>query len=984
MAYLKGFTNTDEDNSSSTSISLQIPSVEANDLIILTVCAKQTATTPVGYTAITANPSAISGQRTYVYYKISDGTETSEVVTFASGTRSTGIAMVYDDVDITTPIENSSTSFPWQSTTSPSTTSTTATSSDSLLVGIFGGGNYNGGLQTSVSPDYMMITSLFNNDSGSAFALRQLNSSGDTGTITLGAPNFGVARYALVIKNKTGGKTMPVLDGSFSTRHRMMGRFGTQGGNEPDFTMLGLSGVISQLNGIPVSSDAFTRNDFAGFSGTSSLRTSVKATSFQFTTVDALSWYGTYFTESTPLDARGKTLTATMALSFTGNVGNDGLAMILFSGSNWSAFNIPKAEISGNQAPASIFITESSTPMDSSGTLDFGAIDAIGFAFSNNGLNSGTRFMPVANICLLDEPVFTGATSDNPITPADLTPFFTQHPLTDGANIQGLGQNLIIEGYQIGNGLSSTHFNAATNSVEFPANKTKWNLGELDASIRIKASDSDSIKFDSSVFSTQTKQKFEIDAATSLSATYSFNAFSLIGFEVVWNSNVQCSSMAFINCDIIDGKSATFNNVVFDSSISTTSSLKIDGGTNIDNCTFTKGSETYAIELSGAGNYTMFDTTFSGYTTPLNVTATSGTLTIELSQGQAAPSYTTAGATVNFVLPQSTGTVSNIVPTSRIQIYNVTTDTEIYNDIVSGTTYTESYTAGSNYSNGDIVRVRLTCQSNTTAYDWFESSAVVDGGWSVRANQQVLQAYSQLGIDGSTVTEYTLDNSNVEIDLSDADGQTQKRRLVAWLFHATAYTAHGIREFFKSVILEDAANAYIDPSVSDLTVDNIGSTQVIFTDTDFRLYRKDGSTWVKFPSTGGYGIVADSQKVYVAETGVSGLTPSESSQLFSIPTTGGGATASEIRQEIDSNSTKLASIENTVSAIPTQTYTIPDYSSELSTLQTSVNAIPTSSAPTASEISTQVNSDIRSSLVTINEGIQKASKLIPHSDDLQN
>jgi hypothetical protein len=38
-----------------------------------------------------------------------------------------------------------------------------------------------------------------------------------------------------------------------------------------------------------------------------------------------------------------------------------------------------------------------------------------------------------------------------------------------------------------------------------------------------------------------------------------------------------------------------------------------------------------------------------------------------------------------------------------------------------------------------------------------------------------------------------------------------------------------------------------------------------FTDDDFRLYTSDGSSWVKSPSTGGYGVTSTSDKVYTVD-----------------------------------------------------------------------------------------------------------------------
>lgn len=222
------------------------------------------------------------------------------------------------------------------------------------------------------------------------------------------------------------------------------------------------------------------------------------------------------------------------------------------------------------------------------------------------------------------------------------------------------------------------------------------------------------------------------------------------------------------------------------------------------------------------------------------------------------------------IAPPNTASVTNIVAGSRLQVYNVTTATEVVNQAVAGTSYSANYTEGTDYTAGDTVRVRLTCQSGTNACDWFQiSTAATSTGWSIVADQSTLSAYTTIGIDGSTVTEYSLDGGNIQVDANDLDGSSTKKRLVAWYYYAGT-TETGIRDFFRGIELEDEGNAKINVSIVDLTVDNTSSMQLRMTDTDFRLYRDDGTSWIEYPSTGGYGIDTDSGKVFVETVQVSG------------------------------------------------------------------------------------------------------------------
>jgi len=227
---------------------------------------------------------------------------------------------------------------------------------------------------------------------------------------------------------------------------------------------------------------------------------------------------------------------------------------------------------------------------------------------------------------------------------------------------------------------------------------------------------------------------------------------------------------------------------------------------------------------------------------------------------------------------------------SRIQVYNSTTDTEIANEIVAATPWVYPYDEGTDFTTGDLIRVRLAYQSGVTAKVGFESFAVASAsGWSLLANQVTDSVYAAIAVDGSTVSEFAPDYPNVEVNINDPDGVTSINRLYAWFSHICT-TEDGIRNWLGGIVAEDNANFKIITSKLNLRLDNVSTLGVQFVG-GIRLYRDDGAAPVVAATTGGGSITIYADKVYVVSTGGSALTPSESAKLMGLPDSAANATA---------------------------------------------------------------------------------------------
>ena len=234
------------------------------------------------------------------------------------------------------------------------------------------------------------------------------------------------------------------------------------------------------------------------------------------------------------------------------------------------------------------------------------------------------------------------------------------------------------------------------------------------------------------------------------------------------------------------------------------------------------------------------------------------------------------------IYPDLNVSITGVVANSRLQVFNMTTGLEVVNDFVFTTSYTATYPEGVGYSNGDVIRVRLT-NADTLGYLGYETTVIAGTtGWSALANQELDTTYNQMGIGGSNVLKFSSDYVGNDIQLSVASNFTVAEFYSYWVFNLT--TAEGIRNFFNSVVAVNDANIMIDTDILSLYFDSTVFQSVRQTDNR-RLYRKDGLYPVRQPTTSGYGLdVTWQNEIFVVEIDVAvpSLTPAETANLAEI------------------------------------------------------------------------------------------------------
>ena len=218
---------------------------------------------------------------------------------------------------------------------------------------------------------------------------------------------------------------------------------------------------------------------------------------------------------------------------------------------------------------------------------------------------------------------------------------------------------------------------------------------------------------------------------------------------------------------------------------------------------------------------------------------TSGTITTQ-NGGSVVGSATDANGT-NIILPWS---VTNIEAGSTLQLYNVTKDAEVVNQVVTGTAGTKVSTSGTytttQISTNDNIRLRLTCQAGAEAFLAYEAFGVATtAGISFRADQQADTVYNSNGIDGSNISTLTADYPNVQIDISDGDGSADARELYAFYVYQST-TSTGIENWFGAMTAVDAMNYRVNTAVVDIKLQNTGSTALVISGA--RIYRDNGTS----------------------------------------------------------------------------------------------------------------------------------------------
>lgn len=913
MAYVVSTTQTA--TAAAASYTITLGAHQSGDLLLVklsqdgggTAIAPDAAATTAGW-AMIGTQAASGGSRSAWAFLIADSA--SEVNPTFTGANDDwiGTCLVIRDAHATTPFGSlvSGTDFvrtDWNNVSSSNSGALTTATGECLLIYSW---NSDGNLQYQRSrlSQLTCLDKYANTQIAHIIGYKQQQSAGAAPTVTMYSPlnNEGGNGWVLAVRNKASGALQPDLRADI-TELKFHGSWETQ---HDAITWQAPSSFAATINGITCSAIAPTPS----FATNPQQTPWGNSTALPSTEITASAFVGGTFTISST-DMTGKVLGLQYSLGLTSLnaiAGSEGVLIGLSDGTNWAVYQaVSKARgwLSNDEQTAFVALGNA-TVYASSGALNLAAVTQVGYFLHRANSVATSISLFVRNLTLFGVTALTGGGSARPATFNDYQKAINSWGTWRWAEVQGSAQILAKSSLQVGDGTNATYFDGAATSLEYPqafsASAVEnwqmfWNANAGSVALSVKASAADTIGMASGVSATDTMQAFTIDAASSTSASYNF-AQSFVGWAPTLKTGIDIVGATFKECGEIAGAGANLTNCTIAKTTSTDAAHSVTAnGATLASTTIdvTGTSAAYHLELGASVTaITLADVTFSGTpgTDKVHVLKTSGTVTITISGSTSliAGDVTSAGATVVIAAPTPT-LDATVLASSRVVLYNNTTDAELDNTAPAGTSWSKQITSGA--SAGDS----LTLHVFKLGYEEFSTTFLYSGEDATLLVTQVVDAVessltTELGYNGSTVTEFTLDiTGTVEIDADDVDGLSLKARLVLWYKYILT-TENGARYLRGAITLLSTAAFRINVPVIDLKIENVSVTQGLqFTDTERRLYRSDGTAiWAATSAPGSiqndYSGVPDT-----VETGVSGLTGAESAQLMGLPSAPAIATA---------------------------------------------------------------------------------------------
>jgi hypothetical protein len=808
-----------------TTLAVPVPTGHVSgDLLVATVTQNTgTGTLSIsGWTAI-GTQAAENSQRTAMFYKYATSSSEADVPTASTlSALMVSSVVIIRNAHATTPID-ASLRENGGITARPRFGSVSSTTNNCLILyttGVLGLGTQ-GRLTTENTADFINLLRSHNTVNQTVGYKNQAASGAiDRPYMNSERSSNGGSLWTVAIKDDGNGYMGPQLASTFTSVHR--------------------GGYFSHINEYATTSwtalDTLTPTTIASRSVSSTVPTMGTTATDNFddygtmTTVNTTSvsgvdatgiWIGGVITKSPVQDMSNKIFSVNFKVnsSSSGQMGSEGVMMVFEdSTGDWAAYTLSKRDglASGVNYVLTIDLA-TATPLDSGGTIDWTDIKYVAFAFNKATTSTTSRDLFIKNAVLIDKCALTGGSAASPVTPAFFQRAMHGWDLAGVTTLQGAGQMLSRIPIQVGDGTNKTYFKATGTSYELPLGYTTaitrrfWYLGTNRADYVFYSSSTDTYDFTNTVLKTSTKQQFTIHASSNTSATWDFTGAAFVGWDITGKSGITFNNASFSGNYKMTLGGGGLSGCTVSTSLDSIAVTTTDLGT-ISNTNFISAGTGHAIEITTAGTYTFEGNTFSGYGADTTANASiynnsGGLVTINLAEGDTTPTYKNgAGATttINAFVDNQSVTISGATAGSRIQIYDLTSSTELYN----GTpTFPYTWTDGSAYVADREIRLRVAYVSGVTAKLFIDTvigtSTETTPAVAYQVNQEDDEVYNANAINGSTVSTVTIDDGTmlVEVNTGSISWATLYAYNVYWLF-----TSAGIVDEGSAIVAVDTAN----------------------------------------------------------------------------------------------------------------------------------------------------------------------------------
>lgn len=387
---------------------------------------------------------------------------------------------------------------------------------------------------------------------------------------------------------------------------------------------------------------------------------------------------------------------------------------MLSTAGNWKAWYVH-----GNGTPwgaskdVPLVINSSNTSgvLQTTGSLNAGAVDAFGFWVSSTGVT--TTIWQLSSLWVLDTTTICGGIVDEPIDiPGFVLAASTGHERRSVIQ-QGSSQALVLQPVQFGDGgTNGIYLDLDATAIEFPRQydllRKEINYCSADnvAGITYYAGATDTIKHRNSVISSASRYHWRIHASSSALATYDFSGLSIIGAgDVVLRPVATFTNMSFANCGRVTQNGAALSSCTF-TGTRDGAALLSDDLVDVQNCTFIFDVAGHGIEATTAGTYTFTGNTFTGYGADGTTNAafynnSGGAITLNITGGGSTPTVRNGAGASTTINNAKTLLLTGLASGSKVKVFRDSDGVELAGTNSSSTSFQYDY----NYTGDTVVDI---------------------------------------------------------------------------------------------------------------------------------------------------------------------------------------------------------------------------------------------------------------------------------------